>query len=131
MRLLGNGHTATGSASRDLHATIGGVSAPTPEESRAVPIVWVGADELPVIAVNQFVVQVDKGEIFLLAGTLTPPIILGKSPDDMRRQVESLDFVTVRPAARFAIARHRLTELINVLQLAAEMYDRREQEDPR
>jgi hypothetical protein len=95
-----------------------------PEDLRAVPIVWVGADELPVITVNQFILQVDQGEIFLMAGTLTPPVILGEKLDDIRRQVDSIGFVPIRAVARFGLTRRRLTELIKLLERGVEMYDK-------
>jgi hypothetical protein len=83
-------------------------------ESVELPVLWVGLDEIPVRAVNQFVLQNEAGEYFLVAGVLTPPVILG-TPDRVRAQLESLGHVEVQPVARLAMNERRIKELRDLL----------------
>ncbi len=81
-----------------------------------IPVVWVGADEVPVFFANQFVAQVDRGEVFLTIGQLVPPAIIG-SGEEAREQAERIQYVPVKPVARIALTPTRLLELIEVLQI--------------
>ena len=81
-----------------------------------LPVVWVGADDLPVQFVNQFLGVVHPNEIFLTLGTLVPPAIIGDSVEERRKQVENLPFVPIKPIARVALTPARLEEMIRVLQ---------------
>lgn len=85
-----------------------------------VPIVWVGADELPVLYANQFVAQVDRDEVFLTVGQMLPPPILGATEADRRESAKTVQYVPVRPVARLAINPARLQELISVLEITKE-----------
>jgi hypothetical protein len=108
---------------RSERATIGGMSDGREHEGVAVPILWVGAEDVPVIAANHFLLQVHEGEIFLSAGTLTPPVVLGNDPEDLRRQIDAVSFVPVKTVARFSLNRRRLGELITLLDDGAKKYD--------
>jgi hypothetical protein len=99
---------------------------PESSEGVALPVVWVGDDDLSVVAVNQFLVQVHQGEVFLTMGTLTPPVIIAETPDEMRAQAEQIGVVPVRTAGRFAFTPRRLRELIKVLQRGVEMHEAQE-----
>lgn len=92
-------------------------------EDVAVPLVWVGLDDLPVLASNQLVTQADADGVHLVFGYVTAPVILGDSQrqQELMRQVE---FVAVRPLVRLAVSRRRLGEFIEVLQTTAENYDK-------
>ena len=90
------------------------MSAAEEPESIAVPIVYVGADEVPVHYANSFIVQHQQNEFFLSIGTLTPPILIG-SPDEVREQAKQISYVPVRVQARIAMTRDRLVELIGLL----------------
>lgn len=94
-----------------------------------VPIVWVGVEDLPVYAVNKFVLQDSEGngEYFLYAGVLTPPVVLG--PEEARRQqLESLTHVEVQPVARLALNEKRLRELRDLLDRAVNRMSARRSE---
>jgi hypothetical protein len=102
-------------------------------ESKQIPVVWVGTDEVPVYFVNQFVTQVDKGEVFVTFGQMVPPAILPGSPDQIREQVERLEYVAVRPVARLAFTPARLLELIQALEITKAGHEKQSEElrDPR
>lgn len=47
------------------------------DEGIAIPVVWVGLDEQPVMFANQFVCQLVGPQEFVLSmGQVTPPIVL-------------------------------------------------------
>ena len=83
-------------------------------ENLAVPIVYIGSDEVPTHYANNFIVQHQQNEFFLTIGTLTPPILVG-SPDEVREQAKQISYVPVRVQARIAMTRDRVAELIKVL----------------
>ncbi|MCA1672756.1 MAG: hypothetical protein LC799_11315 [Actinobacteria bacterium] len=92
-----------------------------------VPLLWVGGDELQVIKVNQFIVQVDVGgDVFLTCGTVTPPALLGDNHDDLKKQAERISYVPIRTVSKFALSGRHLRELISVLQTGVEMLERLE-----
>ena len=95
------------------------------EGSVAVPVVWVGADELPVLFANQFVAQVDRGEVFLTVGQMQPPALLG-TVEERKQQAEQLQFVAVKPIARIAMTPSRLRELISVLEITVTNYEQQQ-----
>jgi len=70
------------------------------ETSVAIPVLWTGGEDLPVIMVNQFIVTVYEGEVFLSVGTLTPPAISGPTTEDVKRQVDTIGYVPVRTAVK-------------------------------
>jgi hypothetical protein len=87
----------------------------------------VGGDELQVIKINQFIVQVDStGDVFLTCGTVTPPVLLGDNHDDLRKQAEGISYVPVHTVNKFALSVRHLRELIGVLQTGVEMFERLE-----
>jgi hypothetical protein len=94
----------------------------------ALPVDWSGADDAPVLAVNQVVTQLGPsdhpGEITLVLGYVSAPVILAEGPDEVRRQLSQLKAVRVRVAGRFSLSRERLDELIRVLQITADKHDR-------
>jgi hypothetical protein len=93
----------------------GAMSEPSPE-GRALPLVWVGIEDLPIVFANQMLKQhVGRTEFDLAFGPVTPPGVLGD--DELKaRQLEEIAFVGVRPIARVSLNRQRLQELIRVLQ---------------
>ncbi|HVP03378.1 MAG TPA: hypothetical protein VMT10_12480 [Solirubrobacteraceae bacterium] len=89
----------------------------------AVPIVWVGADDLPVYHANQFVAQVSNGEVFLTVGEMVPPAIVGATVEERREQAEAIQYVPVKPVVRLAFSPTRLNELISILQITKENHE--------
>jgi ribosomal protein L10 len=97
---------------------------PSPEGAVTVPVVWVGAEDLPVHFVNQFVGVVQPNEVFLTLGTMVPPTIIGATEEERKAQVESIEFIQVKPVARIGLTPARLQELIGVLQQTLSNYER-------
>jgi hypothetical protein len=92
-------------------------------ENLTVPLVWVGAEELPAQFVNQMVVQHPGANEFVLTfGLLSPPLLLG-TPEQQLEQARSIPYVPVTPVARVGLTRERLLELINALQRNLENHD--------
>jgi hypothetical protein len=85
-------------------------------------VAWGGVDELPVLAANQFLVQVaaqtappdDPGEIVLTVGHLAPPLLLGNQ-DEVQKAAAELGIVHVRPLARFSVPRSQAAALVKAL----------------
>jgi hypothetical protein len=96
----------------------------------AVTVDWSTADSVPIEHVNQFIGQPGPPTlsrtpdgIFLLLGSIPPPIIPG-DPEGQRRAIESLkNGLPVTIHGRFHLSRERLNELIDVLQQTAANYD--------
>ena len=95
-----------------------------PEGAVQVPAVWVGAEDLPVQFVNQFVGVVHPGEIFLTLGTVVPPAILGNTEEKRKAQAESIQYVQVKPVAQLALTPERLREFVRVLQETVANYEK-------
>lgn len=96
----------------------------------AVPLVWVGADELPIHFFNQMVAVVQANEIFLMLGSLMPPPIVGDTREERKAQAESVPFVAIKPIVRLGLTPEKLKELIGVLQLTMENYERQQKAQP-
>jgi hypothetical protein len=91
--------------------------------SAAVPLVWVGADDLPVHFANQFVSVVQANEIFLTIGSVVPPAILGSTVEERKAEVERITYVPVKPIARLGLTPAGLKQLIEVLQTTLEKHE--------
>jgi hypothetical protein len=102
-------------------------------DSIQVPIVWIGAEELPVLFANQFVAQVEHGEVFLTVGQMTPPVILGATEEERRAQAENVQYVPIKPVARLGMTPAKLRDLISVLQITLDNHEKQEERfgDPR
>ncbi len=86
-----------------------------PPESVAIPLVWVGVDEVPAFAVNQALIQHSAQDEFTLTfGLLTPPVLLG-SDEQKAEQAKSLNYVAIKAVSRVAFNRQRAEELIRIL----------------
>jgi hypothetical protein len=87
--------------------------------------VFVGADDLPIHHVNQFLAVVDRpgGSIFLTVGSLQPPPIAGETLEERKAQAESIPFVPVKPVARLAMTPQGLHRLIEILQETVRNYE--------
>ena len=92
------------------------MSDPEPQGDIAIPIVWVGNEDVPIYAVNNFTAQYTERDEFLLTlGQITPPLLLG-SDEEKRAQAEKISYVGVTAVARIGLNRHRVKQLIEVLQ---------------
>lgn len=78
--------------------------------------VWVGLEDQAVQASNAFACQIaGPGEFVISVGHVVPPLLTG-TPEEQQAQMQALPFVQVRGLARFALAPHRVEELIKALQ---------------
>ena len=83
----------------------------------SLPLVWVGAEELPIWFANQFMGQIDdQGEAIITFGQVSPPALLG-APEEQKEQVRLITHVAVKPIAKLAMSTQRLQEFVNVLQV--------------
>ncbi len=96
-----------------------------PEEGVALPVLWIGLDDLPVLMANQFVGQVLQDEIILSFGSMVPPPVIGATVEERRDQIERLTHVQVRPMIRISVTRRRLEELQALLRDTLTNYDNR------
>lgn len=87
-----------------------------------VPIIWVGVEDTQILFANQYLGQINEGEVILTFGQLSPPVLLGPE-EQQRQQADRLGYVPVKTVARFGFTRRRLGELITVLQQTAANFD--------
>jgi hypothetical protein len=96
-----------------------------------IPLAWVGAEELPIHLVNQFMCQFHQDEFILTLGQMVPPALIAPSPEERREQAEQVSYVPIKPLARLAFTRQRLVELVATLQANINQYDDyQRQQDP-
>jgi hypothetical protein len=101
---------------------------PTPVELR---VDWGDFDAAGVLPSNQFVAQLGLATkdgvpdgVYVTFGHVVPPVLLGPSNEDIRKQIEDLGGRrVVQIQGSYLLTRGRLTELIEVLQTAARQYD--------
>ena len=94
-------------------------------EQLEIRIVWTGAEDVPILFANGFVVQfdIDLGAHILTVGQFAPPALVG-TPEEMREQATMIDFVTVKTIARIAFTPARMTELLGALQANVDQMER-------
>lgn len=81
-----------------------------------VPVVWVGAEELPVQFANAFLGLVAPNEIFLTLGSILPPLISGETVEEREASARSVSYVQAKPIVRLAFTPERFDEMVKVLQ---------------
>ena len=89
------------------------------------PVTWVGAEDVPILFVNQVLGQVgQQSEVILTFGQLSPPAILGEDPGERERQLKSMSRIPIKPIARLGLTRAGLEQLVAVLHQTIENYDK-------
>ncbi len=96
----------------------------------SVAVAWVNVHEQAVQFVNQFAVQlgppVGQGGapdgIYVLAGVLTPPILVG-DPEQLKAQVAAIQAVPVRPVAQLVMNPEHAVVLRDALNQILGQYD--------
>lgn len=96
------------------------------EDVVTLPVVYIGAEDEPILFANQFVIQHEKNEFVLTVGQLQPPILLG-SPEERKEQAKKLTYVPIKVVARFGLNRQCLVELIEALQSNLRKYDKKQE----
>lgn len=97
------------------------------EEELAIPLVWDGLEEAPILFSNQFLIQHQPGEFVLTMSAVTNPPLLG-TEEEKREQFKRLTEYPIKVLGRYALTRRRLVELIELLQDNLEKHDRRAEE---
>lgn len=88
-----------------------------------IPLAWIGAEELPIHLVNQFVCQFNQDEFILTVGQMAPPALIAPTPEERLEQAEQISYVPIKPLARLVFTRQRLVELAATLQANIAQYD--------
>lgn len=94
-------------------------------EARQVPTIWEGAEDIPVVAVNQFHLQQNAEDgVLLMIGMLTMPL-LSADVEERQAQIASVAYVPIRTEARFMLTEHRARELSELLVKLVKHMDER------
>jgi hypothetical protein len=88
-----------------------------------LPLAWMEFDDTTILFANHFLVQHQPDEFVMSVGQVTGPPVVG-TPEQVREQVGELTHVPVFTLARVGMTRHRLAELIGLLQAALDEHDR-------
>lgn len=106
--------------------------APQPPQTLEIPLSWVGFDEVPIAYANQFIIQFQQEEGFVLGiGQATGPAAMGP-PEQIAEELSQVEFVPVRTLARVAFTEKKLRELIAALEANLHNFEQaRAQWDPR
>lgn len=96
------------------------------EEPIAVPVVWSGPEDVPILYINAVVSQFEQSlDAFIITlGQMTPPALVGANPDELREQAEQLAFVHVKPVARLAFTVDKLREVVAIMQTNLDQLER-------
>ncbi len=89
----------------------------------AVPTLWVGESETPVVLANQFNIGHQGVDEFILTlGQVASPLLTG-TDDEKLEQVKNLSYVPIQIVGRVAFSRDRLVQLIEILTTNLARYD--------
>ena len=97
----------------------GPVSEPDEPDGIAVPVVWLGVEDVAILYANAFVSQIDAqtlDSLILTVGQMTQPAIHGATQEERRQQVENVAYVPIKPVVRLGLTEARARELIATLQ---------------
>ncbi len=89
---------------------------------RNVPVAWIGAEDLSILFVNQFVGQVHEDTFFLTVGQMTPPALIG-TLQERADQLEEIAYVPVKPIARLALTRADVQQLVSTLNANLDQHE--------
>jgi len=97
-------------------------------DSVTVRLSWPGDTDVPALPANQFLVSVGLPDrtgapdgIYLVVGHAAPPVLHGA--DDLKHHLRTYG-ISVKVHGRYLLSRERLGELIDVLAIVAERYDK-------
>ncbi len=99
------------------------------DESKQVPLTWIGIEDVPILTINQIVGQaLTREEYILTLGQVAPPVLLG-TEEQRRQQLEMITFAAVKPVARIGLTRQRVEELIRILTEILDNADKMGEDD--
>jgi hypothetical protein len=85
----------------------------------AVPVAWLGPEDVPILHANAFVSQFDPqtlDTLLLTVGQMTPPAIAGATDQERQEQARAISYVAIKPIVRLALSPARARELIATLE---------------
>jgi hypothetical protein len=96
----------------------------TPESLQVLglPSAWTEFDETPILFANRFLAQHQPSEFILTLGQVTGPPLTG-TPEEIREHAAERQ-LPIGTVARVGLTRHRVIELIAVLQSELDEHDR-------
>lgn len=86
-----------------------------PDEEVALPLFFIGAEDIPIVLSNLQVIQHVQQEFIITFGQFSPPIVLG-TPEEQMEQAKSKPYLPVKTVARVAMSPQRVADLIKALQ---------------
>ncbi len=97
-----------------------------PGLGKHIPVVYKGLDETPIIFANQFLLQEPQtGEFVLSFAQFAPPILLPGTDEEMKAQLDRIQFATITALGRYGLTETRLRELVKLLSDYLKNYDER------
>ena len=109
------------------HYEPGGKNMSASTQDISVPLEWMDFDETPILFANHFLVQHQLEEFVISLGQVVGPPTVAP-PEDLTAPaapIHDARHVPINTLARFGLSRHRMTELVELLQNAIEEHDRR------
>jgi hypothetical protein len=94
-----------------------------PVAEHSLPLKWLDFEDEPILFSNHFLVQHQPNEFVLTFGQVTGPPVVGP-PGQIRDQARDFGQVPIHALARLGLTRHRLVELIAMLQTTLDEHDR-------
>src|SRR5215210_6526288 len=91
----------------------------------SIPLAYIGAEDVPILYANNFVLQFERDEFVLVIAQHTMPIILHGTDEEKREAVRKIPYVPVKVVARVAMSRARTRELRDLLDRQLEQEEQR------
>lgn len=85
------------------------------EERIELPLIIIGADDVPIMFSNVMLVQHEQQEFMITFCQYSPPLTLGP-PEAQLEQMKNMPYVPVKVVARLGMTPQRMQELISILQ---------------
>ena len=86
---------------------------------------WIGLDEEPVFAANQFIIQYRDDAFYLSIGHMAPPALLG-TPEERMEQAKQIGVVPIQNLGRFLVTPSNMRDLVRILRGNLEQVEARE-----
>ena len=92
-------------------------------EQLAVPLLWVGVDDADIHYTNQIIVQTGDASDFLITfGQVTPPLLLGQTPEENLERAKQIAYLPVRTVVRLGLTLERMEQFTEVMQRVLAQY---------
>jgi hypothetical protein len=95
-----------------------------PPQQLELPLSWIGYEDVPILYANQVLVQFQAEGAFVIAvGQVTPPALIGTA-EQVAAQAAQIEYIPVKTLGRFGLTRAKLQEVISILQVNLDNFDR-------